>query len=119
MNSLVQEIRARHLDRIGATYAVVGWILVQGASILLPTFNATAWIFRGFIIALIVGFPIVLITAAILVPRSIEAPEKSTTAFATLLGLGLLAAVLLTGVGYFLYRTGSAPVVAAPPANSI
>ena len=119
MKSLVQEIRARHLDRIGATYAVVGWILVQGASILLPTFNAPAWILRAFIIALIVGFPIVMTAAAIFVPRSIEAPERSTTAFATLLGLGLLAAVLLTGFGYFLYRTGSASVAAAPPANSI
>jgi TolB-like protein/Tfp pilus assembly protein PilF len=119
MKSLVQEIRARHLDRIGATYAVVGWILVQGASILLPTFNAPASVLRGFIIALIVCFPVVLTAAAIFVPRSIEAPEKSTTAFATLLGLGLLAAILLTGVGYFLYRTGGAPVGSGPPANSI
>jgi TolB-like protein len=61
MEQLLELARERKLDRVGATYAVVAWILVQAASIALPAFNAPSWALRWFIVAAMVGFPLVLI----------------------------------------------------------
>ena len=34
------------------TYAVVAWLLIQAASILLPTFEAPAWVMKAFVVFL-------------------------------------------------------------------
>ncbi len=38
--SLFVELRRRNVFRVGAAYAIVGWLLVEVASVLLPTFEA-------------------------------------------------------------------------------
>jgi TolB-like protein len=60
---LLETARQRALDRIAAAYAVGAWLLVQAASIALPAFDASAWMLRWLIVALVVGFPVVLIAA--------------------------------------------------------
>jgi len=56
MERLLELARERKLDRVGATYAVVAWILVQAASIALPAFAAPAWVLRWLIVAAMAGF---------------------------------------------------------------
>jgi hypothetical protein len=63
MQRIIEAAQARKLDRVAAVYAVAGWILVQGASILLPTFDAPVWALRVFIIVVLVGFPVALAVA--------------------------------------------------------
>ena len=57
------ELRRRNVVKVGAAYAIVAWLLIQVASILLPTFEAPEWVMRVFSFALIAGFPVVLLIA--------------------------------------------------------
>src|SRR5438067_12858259 len=61
MQRLWNDIRARNLHRGAAGYAVVAWILVQIASILLPAFALPQWTLRLLIILLFAAFPVLLI----------------------------------------------------------
>jgi serine/threonine-protein kinase len=63
MERLLQLARQRKLDRVGAGYAVVAWLVVQGASIALPAFDAAPWVMRWVIVASIAGFPLTLALA--------------------------------------------------------
>lgn len=63
MERLLQLARQRKLDRVGAGYAVVAWLVVQGASIALPAFDAAPWVMRWIIVASIAGFPLALALA--------------------------------------------------------
>lgn len=88
----LEHIRARQLDRIAATYAVVGWLLVQAASIALPAFDAPPWSLRWLIVATIVGFPLALIAGWLLnkgeVREGVRASLKGREAiFLSLIGL--------------------------------
>lgn len=61
--SLISEIKKRNVVRAAVTYAVVSWLLIQVADVLLDAFDAPGWLFRGFIILLVTGFPVALIMA--------------------------------------------------------
>jgi len=61
--SFISELKRRNVFRAAFAYAVVWWLLVQVAGLLLDAFDAPDWIFRGFIILLAIGFPIALISA--------------------------------------------------------
>ena len=50
------ELKRRNVYKVAATYAVVAWLLIQGASIFLPTFDAPASVMRAFIVLLALGF---------------------------------------------------------------
>jgi len=63
VSQFVIELRRRNVFRSGAAYVVVAWLLVQISDILLATFAAPAWAMRAIVIALAVGFPVVLILA--------------------------------------------------------
>src|ERR1700688_5186872 len=131
MGRLLQEIRAHRLDRLAAAYAVGGWILVQGASILLPTFAAPLWLLRIFIVAVVVGFPVALASGWVLARHSSLAPVAIGPApwgktFVALLAIGVVAAAVLSGAGYYLWRVDSASpgitleaAAALPAPNSI
>lgn len=57
------ELRRRNVFKVGAAYAIVAWLLIQAASILLPTFEAPEWVMRVFSFALIAGLPVALVIA--------------------------------------------------------
>jgi TolB-like protein/Flp pilus assembly protein TadD len=57
----INELRRRNVFRSGAAYVVTAWLLIQVADILLDTFDAPAWAMRGVVMALAVGFPVVLL----------------------------------------------------------
>ncbi|MDH3421311.1 MAG: tetratricopeptide repeat protein, partial [Gammaproteobacteria bacterium] len=46
-----------------AAYAVVAWLLIQAASIVLPTFDTPPWIMQSLIVVTILGFPVALVLA--------------------------------------------------------
>jgi TolB-like protein len=105
MGQLLRQIRARRLDRLAAAYAVGAWILVQGASILLPTFAAPLWALRLVIMATIVGLPVVLAAGWVLVPVLRPDGVLSARHFAVLLAIGVASATTLSAIGYFTWRT--------------
>jgi adenylate cyclase len=59
--SFVSELRRRNVLRAAFAYAVVFWLLVQVAGLLLDAFDAPDWIFRSIILLLAIGFPVALI----------------------------------------------------------
>src|SRR3954468_19962823 len=57
------ELKRRNVYKVGVTYAVVAWLLMQVASQIFPFFEVPNWIVRLVILLLVVGFPIALIIA--------------------------------------------------------
>lgn len=60
MQSLLRVIQQRKLDRVAAAYSVAAWLVVQAASIALPTFGAPAWVLKSLIILAVGGLPLTL-----------------------------------------------------------
>lgn len=52
------ELKRRNVYKVAVAYGVVGWLLVQAASILLPTFEAPSWMMKAFVVFLVIGFVI-------------------------------------------------------------
>jgi hypothetical protein len=61
--SLIAELKRRNVFRVGAAYGIVAWLLVEVASVVLPTFNAPEWVMQVFTFLVILGFPLALILA--------------------------------------------------------
>ena len=63
MASLFTELKRRNVFRVGVAYAIVAWLLIEVASVLLPTFDAPDWVMKAFSSLVILGFPLALIFA--------------------------------------------------------
>src|SRR3954468_14391273 len=98
------ELRRRNVYKVAAAYAVVGWFLIQAASIIFPTYEAPAWAMKALIAAVAVGFPIALILAWAfeLTPegfvRSDEVPPRESISRRTGRKLDFLIIAVLIGV---------------------
>src|SRR6185295_14466995 len=62
-NSLLAELKRRHVYRVAVAYAVVAWVLVQVATQVFPFFEVPNWTIRWVILTLVLGFPIAVILA--------------------------------------------------------
>jgi ketosteroid isomerase-like protein len=54
--SLFSELRRRNVFRVALTYAVVAWLLIEIASVLLPLVDAPESIITAFVVLLAIGF---------------------------------------------------------------
>ncbi len=63
MVSFWGEVKRRNVFKVAVAYAVVGWVLVEVASIVLPTFDAPTWVMKVFTFLIIAGLPLALIFA--------------------------------------------------------
>jgi serine/threonine-protein kinase len=61
--SLIAELKRRNVFRVGVAYAIVAWLLVEVASVVLPTFEAPEWVMKVFTFLVILGFPLALLLA--------------------------------------------------------
>jgi imidazolonepropionase-like amidohydrolase len=59
--SFFAELKRRHVDKVALAYAVVAWLLIQVAWILLPTFDSPAWVMETLVVLLALGFIVALI----------------------------------------------------------
>ena len=57
------ELKQRSVYKVGITYAVVAWLLMQVASQIFPFFEIPNWAVRLVVLLLITGFPVALILA--------------------------------------------------------
>lgn len=80
--SFFSELKRRNVIRIGIAYIVGGWVLIEVASILLPTFEAPDWIMRALVLVLIGGLPVALLVAWMfeLTPEGIKKEDGADTA---------------------------------------
>jgi TolB-like protein/cytochrome c-type biogenesis protein CcmH/NrfG len=57
------ELKRRNVYKVAAAYAVVAWLLVQAASIVLPAFEAPGWVMKVVLVLVVLGCVPVLIFA--------------------------------------------------------
>ncbi|MDX1508021.1 MAG: hypothetical protein R3358_07060 [Woeseiaceae bacterium] len=102
----LRELSRRNVFKAGAAYAVVAWLLIQVADVVLPTFNAPAWIMQVFTFFMILGFPLTLLFAWAyeMTPAGIRRTDDSasdvpvqpgSTTSGVLFGLALMGAVAI------------------------
>ena len=105
-----KELQRRHVFKVSAAYAVVAWLLVQVADVVLPAFEVPAWVFRTFLVLIAVGFLIAAVLSWLydVTPQGVVRTEAEGDAprgrglsperrldFAVIALLGLAVAVLL------------------------
>ena len=61
--NLFAELKRRNVFRVGIAYAVVAWLVMQFADVVLNNITAPGWVFQAIMLLLAIGFPIVLIFA--------------------------------------------------------
>jgi hypothetical protein len=84
MQSFLRELQRRNVYKVGAMYAVGGWLIVQVATQVLPLFDVSALALRVIVLAIVAGFPIALVISWVyeVTPQGIArtadvAPEQS------------------------------------------
>src|SRR5438309_1328254 len=56
MNDFFAELKRRNVYKVAVAYAVISWLLIQAASILLPTFESPPWVMKVLVVLLALGF---------------------------------------------------------------
>jgi serine/threonine-protein kinase len=131
IDNFFAELKRRNVYKVAITYAVVAWLLIQAASILLPTFEAPTWVMKAFVVFLGLGFVIsVMISWAFEatpeglkrtedVPPDVAAklPTWSPRKFAAfIVGVAVIAAGLLA---FQLFRTARSTITSSAENKSI
>jgi len=117
------ELKRRNVYKVAIAYAVVGWLVVQIASTVLPTFHAPEWVLQTLLVLVALGFPIALVLAWAfeLTPEGIKrtdelSPEQSNRRrTGKTLNLAIITTFVLV-IGLLIFdrvRQRSAPAPAA------
>jgi adenylate cyclase len=61
--SLIAELKRRNVFRVGAAYAIVAWLLIEVASVILPALHLPDWALTLLVVFVVAGFPLALIVA--------------------------------------------------------
>ena len=61
--SLIQQLKRRNVIRVAIAYCVVGWVVLQMASIAAAALGLPAWTFQVLLLIGVLGFPMVLLFA--------------------------------------------------------
>lgn len=106
--SLYQELRRRNVFRVAASYAVIGWLIIEASSVMLDI-GAPTWVPRAITVLVILGWPVAIALAWIyeMTPEGLRrerelAPGESVTHitgrkldYVIMLGLALGLAYLI------------------------
>ena len=111
MRSFLRELKRRNVYKVGAMYAVGGWLLVQVATQVLPLFEVSALAQRLIVLAVVAGFPIALVLSWVyeVTPEGIArtalvAPEQSITSRTGQRLNIVIIAVLVLAVAFLLVQ---------------
>ncbi|MDX1403087.1 MAG: tetratricopeptide repeat protein [Woeseiaceae bacterium] len=63
MASVWEELKRRNVVRVAIAYAVVGWLILQVADVILNNVAAPAWAFQAILLLLAIGFPLTMVIA--------------------------------------------------------
>ena len=105
------ELKRRNVYKVAVAYAVVAWLLIQAASILLPTFDAPSWAMKVIVLSLVLGFPIALVFswAFEITPEGIKreedvSPDESIARHTGRKIVGITIAVAVLAAGLFVFQ---------------
>ena len=63
MTSFWGELKRRNVVRVAIAYAIVSWLLLQIADVVLDNIEAPTWVFQAILLLLVIGFPVAIIFA--------------------------------------------------------
>ena len=63
LSNFFKELKRRNVYKVAVAYAVVGWLVIQISSTVLPTFHAPEWVMQTLVVLVAIGFPIALVIA--------------------------------------------------------
>src|SRR6202045_3913541 len=119
------ELKRRNVYKVAVAYAVVAWLLIQGATQVFPFFEIPNWAIRLVVLLLIIGFPVALILAWAfeLTPEGIKRAEDVDLSKSITRRTGrkldfLIIAILLLVIGVFAYQRfgpGQKALITVPP----
>ena len=114
MKSFFAELQRRHVYKVGAAYAVAGWLLVQIVTQVFPIFEVSSLAQRIIVLVIVAGFPVALVLAWLFditahgivrtseLPPTGEAPEVRRGRRGSDRKLNyVLGALLLVAIAYF------------------
>lgn len=80
LTSVFIALRRPNVYKVAVTYAVVAWLVVQIASIVLPTFHSPEWVLQTLVVIVALGFPVALVLAWVfkLTPAGIRRAESGS-----------------------------------------
>ena len=61
--SFFQELKRRNVIRAGIACAVTSWLVVQVSDVVIDNIGAPDWLFKGILLLLGIGFPLVMVFA--------------------------------------------------------
>ncbi len=122
MPSFLTELKRRNVLRVAVAYLVLSWLVVQVGSVLLPTFEAPAWVMRVVVLVLVVGFVFTLVVSWVyeLTPdgvkreSEIDRTQSITTQTARKLDIAVIA-LLIAAIGVAVATRGGVPAGAPAP----
>ena len=78
MASVWGELKRRNVVKVAVAYAIVGWLLIEVASTVLPTFQAPLWVLQSVTFVIILGFPLALVLSWVfdLTPQGVARTES-------------------------------------------
>jgi TolB-like protein len=124
--SFFSELKRRNVYKVAVAYAVVGWLVIQISSTVLPTFHAPEWVVQTLMVLVALGFPIALVLAWAfeLTPEGIKraedvAPGESITRKTgrKLVGITVVLAVIAAGLFAFQFLRGKPAATPDPGAT--
>ena len=119
------ELKRRNVYKVAVAYAVVAWLVIQAASILLPTFDAPSWAMKVIVLLLVLGFPAALIFSwafeitpeGIVRETEIEASESITHHTGRkIVALTIVVALMAAGLFVFQVLRARSTSLSAPTA---
>jgi TolB-like protein len=103
-------LKRRNVFKVAVAYAVVGWLLVEIASTVVPTFEAPRWVLQTLTFVFILGFPLALIFAWAyeLTPEGLKKEKDIDRSLSITQVTGrkldyLIIATLVTALAYFAF----------------
>ncbi len=122
MASVWEELKRRNVVRVAIAYAVVAWLLLQVADVVLDNIEAPTWVFQAILLLLIIGFPVALIFAWAfeLTPEGLKKEKDvdhsdSVTPFTGRKLDFIIIGTLVVALGYFVATRDSSP----PPMRTL
>ena len=109
--SFFAELKRRNVYKVAVAYAVIGWIVMQIASTVLPTFHTPEWALQTLVVIVALGFPVALVLAWAfeLTPEGIKraedvAPNESITRRTGRKLTAIIIVIAVLAAGLFVFQ---------------